>query len=70
VSKRKLRWFGHVTRAKGTLANIILQSTVEGNRKRGRPKRIWMDDVNVQCHQKKTLLSNHIREGPVVRASH
>jgi hypothetical protein len=34
-----------VTRAKGTLANIILQGTVEGNRKSGRPKRIWMDDV-------------------------
>jgi hypothetical protein len=30
--------------AKGTLANI-LQGTVEGNRKRGRPKGIWMDDV-------------------------
>jgi hypothetical protein len=31
AKKRKLRWFGHVTRAKGTLANIILQVTVEGN---------------------------------------
>jgi hypothetical protein len=45
AKKRKLRWFGHVTRAKGTLADIILQGTVEGNRKRGQPKRIWMDDV-------------------------
>jgi hypothetical protein len=44
AKKRKLRWFGHVTRAKGTLANI-LQGIVEGNRKRGRPKRIWMDNV-------------------------
>jgi hypothetical protein len=24
AKKSKLRWFGHVTRAKGTLANIIL----------------------------------------------
>jgi hypothetical protein len=24
AKKRKLRWFGYVTRAKGTLANIIL----------------------------------------------
>jgi hypothetical protein len=34
AKKRKLRCFGYVTRAKGTLANIILQGTVEGNRKR------------------------------------
>jgi hypothetical protein len=38
AKKRKLRWFGHVTRAKGTLANIILPGIVEGNQKSGRPK--------------------------------
>ena len=27
VKKKKLTWFGHVTRAKGTLANTILQGT-------------------------------------------
>jgi hypothetical protein len=43
--KSKLRWFVHITRAKGTLANIILQSTVEGSLKQGRPRRIWMDDI-------------------------
>jgi hypothetical protein len=52
AKKRKLRWFGHVTRAKGTLANIILQGTVEGNRKRVRPKRIWMDDVKAWTGRK------------------
>ena len=30
VKKRKLRWFGHVVRVKGTLANTILQGKVEG----------------------------------------
>ena len=45
AKKRKLIWFGHVVKAKGTLANTILQGTVEGTRKRGRPKRIWMDDI-------------------------
>ena len=29
VKKRKLRWFGHVVRVKGTLLNTILQSKVE-----------------------------------------
>ena len=38
VKKRKISWFD-------TLANTILQGRVEGSRKRGRPKRNWMDDV-------------------------
>ena len=35
VKKRKLRWFGHVSRSSG-LAKTILQGTVKGKRKRGR----------------------------------
>ena len=45
AKKRKLRWFAHVVRATGTLANTMLQGTVEGTRKRGRLKRIWMGDI-------------------------
>ena len=30
IVKRKLRWFGHVTRAKATLGNTILWGRVEG----------------------------------------
>ena len=37
-------WFGHDSRY-GTLVNTILQGRVEGIRKRGRPKRNWMDNV-------------------------
>ena len=44
VKKRKLTWFGHVTRSNG-LAKTILQGTVEGGRRRGRQKRKWVDDV-------------------------
>ena len=40
VKKRKLRWFGHVSRSSG-LAKTILQGTVKGNRKRGRHKKRW-----------------------------
>ena len=39
-----MRFFGHVSRH-GTLENTILQNRVEDIRKRGRPKRNWMDDV-------------------------
>ena len=45
VRRRKLQWFGHVTRRPGTLANTIMHGSVEGSRGRGRPKRMWTDDI-------------------------
>ena len=44
VKKRKLRWFGHVTRSNG-LAKVIMQGTVPGRRGRGRPRRTWESDI-------------------------
>ena len=44
VKKRKLRWFGHVSRSSG-LARTILQGTVKGKRKRGRQKKRWEDNI-------------------------
>ena len=35
VKRRKLKWYGHVTRSSG-LAKITLQGTVQGGRQRGR----------------------------------
>ena len=43
VKKRKLRWFGHVSRSSG-LAKTILQGTVKGKR-RGRQKNRWEDNI-------------------------
>ena len=40
VKKRKLRWFGHVSRSSG-LSKTILQGTVKGKRKRGGQKKRW-----------------------------
>jgi hypothetical protein len=37
VKKRKLKWYGHITRSSG-LAKTILQGTVPGGRRRGRQK--------------------------------
>ena len=42
VKKRKLRWFGHVSRS-SDLAKTILQGTVNG--KRGRQKKRWEDNI-------------------------
>lgn len=44
VKKRKLRWFGHITRSTG-LAKTILQGTVPGGRRRGRQKKRWEDNI-------------------------
>ena len=44
VKKRKLRWFGHVSRSSG-LAKTILQGTVKGKRKRSRQKKRWADNI-------------------------
>ena len=44
LKKRKLRWFGHVSRSSG-LAKTILQGTVKGKRRRGRQKMRWKDNI-------------------------
>ena len=44
VKKRKLRWFGHVSRSSG-LAKTILQGTVKGKRKRDKQKKRWEDNI-------------------------
>ena len=44
IKKRKLRWYGHVTRSNG-LSKTILQGSLPGQRKRGRPKKTWTDNI-------------------------
>ena len=44
VKRRKLSWFGHVTRH-NTLPKTVLQGTLEGGRRRGRQAKAWMDNI-------------------------
>ena len=44
VMVKKLRWFGHVTRS-NSMSKTILQGSIEGKRRRGRPKMQWQDDI-------------------------
>ena len=44
LKRRKLKWYGHVTRS-DSLTKVILQGTVEGSRRRGRPKKSWSDNI-------------------------
>ena len=44
VKRRRLQWFGHVSRSSG-LAETILQGTVKGGRRRGKEKKRWEDSI-------------------------
>ncbi|KAK2174777.1 hypothetical protein NP493_778g04017 [Ridgeia piscesae] len=44
VKRRKLKWYGHITRSSG-FAKTILQGTVQGGRRRGRQKKRWEDNI-------------------------
>ena len=44
VKKRKLRWYGHISRS-SSMAKTILQGTVKGARRRGRQKKRWEDNI-------------------------
>ena len=44
VKRRKLQWYGRVSRSSG-LAKAILQGTVKGERRKGRQKKRWEDNI-------------------------
>ena len=44
VKRRKLQWYGPVSRSSG-LAKTILQGTVKGGRRQGRQKKRWEDNI-------------------------
>ena len=44
VDRRKLQWYGHVSRS-SCLAKTILQGTVKGGRRQGRQKKRWEDNI-------------------------
>ena len=50
AKRRNVRWFGHVVRAKGIMANTILQDNVEGeDHEEGQ----WLDDKRMDRAQKR-----------------
>ena len=44
VKRRKLQWYGHVSRSSG-LAKIIFQGTVKGGRRQGGQRKRWEDNI-------------------------
>ena len=44
IKRRKLQWYGHVSHSSG-LAKTILQGTVKGERRQGRQRKRWKDNI-------------------------
>ena len=44
VKRRKLQWYGHVSRSSGLAVNI-LQGTVKGGRRQGGQRKRWEDNI-------------------------
>jgi len=45
ILRLKLRYFGHVMRAKRSLERDIMLGKVEGHRKQGKPRMRWLDSI-------------------------
>jgi hypothetical protein len=46
IERRKLRWYRHLVRmAEDRKPRQILEARIEGTRGRGRPRKVWMDDI-------------------------
>ncbi len=46
VARLKLQYFGHVARGSaGELALIVMEGDVEGSRRRGAPRKQWLDNI-------------------------
>ena len=44
VKRRKLQWYGHVSRSSG-LAKTVFQGTMKGGRRKGRQRKRWEDNI-------------------------
>ena len=45
VKRRKLQWYGHVSRSSSGLAKTILQGPVKGRRRQGRQRKRWAYNI-------------------------
>jgi hypothetical protein len=46
IQKKRLQWYGHVKRIpEERIPKLIMQWIPEGRRKRGRPRKTWMEGV-------------------------
>ena len=72
VKRRKLLWYGHVSRS-SCLAKTILQGAVEGARRQGRQRNGWEDDIRewtgLEFGKSHRAMENRERWGKLVAKS-
>ena len=72
VKRRKLQWYGHVSRSSG-LAETILQGTVKGGRRQGRQRKRWEDNIRewtgLEFAKSDRVVENRERWGKLVAKS-
>ena len=65
VQERRLKWYGQVMNSEEAyVGRRMIGIDVEGRRRKGRPKRRWMDRVNVDLRGKGTVGRGDGKTGP------
>ena len=73
IKSIRLRWLGHVIRMHDErLSKMIMNTRMEGSRRRGKLSRWWMDDVqkdiaSLGVRNSKTMASDRVQWRTVVR---
>ncbi|XP_068219797.1 uncharacterized protein [Palaemon carinicauda] len=52
IQKSRLRWYGHVMRYEQYIGRRVMEMEVQEMRRRGRPKRRWMDCIKDDLRSK------------------
>ena len=72
VKRRKLQWYGHVSRSSG-LAKTILQGTVKGGRRQDRQRKRWEDNIRewtgLEFAKSQRAVENREKQGKLVAKS-
>ena len=45
IKKMKFEYFGHIIRRPNSIQRLLLEARIDGKRGRGRPRTIWMDNI-------------------------
>ena len=72
VKRRKLQWYGLVSRSSG-LAKAILQGSVKGGRRQGRQRKRWEDNIRewtgLEFGKSQTAVENRRKWGKLIAKS-
>ena len=63
LARRILRYAGHIMRgSSGGLVHLVLEGYIEGKKVRGRPRRIWGDDIREWSNCKTIGMAKRLSE--------